>query len=260
VLNLNNGAQYGAITGLDDGGNGNYNALLLSAEHRFAQGFSLQSNYTWSHCITEGEVTGTSGVLSTYSNPYNRRADRGDCLGDRRHLVNVMGVAQTPAFASRVLRALATGWQLAPIFRISSGSPLNILTGADRALNGGANSNNGFTQRAQQLSSNPYGSNTGGFRQWLDPAAFAQPALGTYGNIGYNSLVGPRTWSFDVALSRHFSVTESQRIEARFEAFNVMNSFIPGNPAVGLSNTTTFGQIRSAAEPRIMQFALKYVF
>lgn len=63
-----------------------------------------------------------------------------------------------------------------------------------------------------------------------------------------------------MALSRHFTVAESQRIEARFEAFNVMNSFIPGNPTVSLSNITTFGQIRSAADPRIMQFALKYVF
>jgi carboxypeptidase family protein len=260
VLNLNNGGQFGAITGLDDGGNATYNGFLLSAEHRFAKGFSLQANYTLSRCITDAEVTGTTGVLSTYSNPYSRLADRGNCAADRRNLFNLISVAQTPKFANRTLHAIAGGWQLAPILRIASGAPLNILAGADRALNGGANSNNGFTQRAQQVQVNAYGPNTGGFRQWLDPAAFIQPALGTYGNVGYDSLVAPRNWGLDVALSRRFDVRESQRVEVRFEAFNVTNSFIPGLPAIGVTNPGTFGQIRSAGNPRIMQFAMKYVF
>src|SRR5262249_4817941 len=108
--------------------------------------------------------------------------------------------------------------------------------------------------------------------QWLNPAAFATPALGTYGNVGWNSLVGPSTWQFDTALSRTFNVHEMQRFELRAEAFNVLNSFIPAGISGAASagaittgnslalNNNTFGQIRTALSPRIMQFALKYVF
>ena len=104
---------------------------------------------------------------------------------------------------------------------------------------------------------------------WLNPAAFRVPALGTFGNYYRNNLTYVPEWSFDMALSRTFRVSESNRFEIRAEAFNLTNSFRPGPPpasvAVGSSNfntvsSSTFGQIRTASDPRIMQFALKYVF
>jgi hypothetical protein len=58
-------------------------------------------------------------------------------------------------------------------------------------------------------------------------------------------------------------VSSSNKIEARVEAFNALNWFIPGNPGVNLSSGTTFGRITSfstAASPRVMQFALRYLF
>ena len=72
-------------------------------------------------------------------------------------------------------------------------------------------------------------------------------------------VVGPMTWQFDTSLSRTFAFNEGQRIEVRAEAFNVTNSFRKNNPSTTLNNNT-FGQITSALDPRIMQFALKYVF
>ena len=71
--------------------------------------------------------------------------------------------------------------------------------------------------------------------------------------------MGPPTWAFDLALSRVFNFREAQRVEVRAEAFNVTNSFRPGNPAAGL-NSAQFGQIRTSYDPRILQFALKYIF
>jgi len=60
---------------------------------------------------------------------------------------------------------------------------------------------------------------------YLNAAALAAPAPGTYGNVGYNSIVGPRYWEWNEAISRQFQIREQQRIEIRAEAFNVTNSF-----------------------------------
>jgi len=136
-----------------------------------------------------------------------------------------------------------------------SGSPLTILTGVDRSLSGTMN------QRASQVLVNPYGNKAATpLSNYLNFAAFAQPALGTLGNIGRNSLVGPKTWQFDLALSREFRIREMHRLEFRAEAYNVTNSFRPQNPVVSLNQVNTFGQIRTSYDPRIMQFALKYLF
>ena len=89
--------------------------------------------------------------------------------------------------------------------------------------------------------------------------SFAQPAIGTYGNSGNNAYLGPGSRSIDLALVRLFRVSGSQRIEARVEAFNALNWLRPGNPNTTLSSAT-FGQILTAADPRIMQFGLKYQF
>jgi hypothetical protein len=147
------------------------------------------------------------------------------------------------------------------IYTTASGAPLTVLSGSDRALNGlqvGAQQQ--VLQRADQVLENLYGDRSGGpGTRFLNPAAFALPALGTIGNIGRNAIRGPRLWSFDMALSRIFPLGD-QRFEFRVEAYNVTNSFRAVNPSVVLSDTNTFGVIRESLDPRILQFALKYLF
>jgi hypothetical protein len=99
----------------------------------------------------------------------------------------------------------------------------------------------------------------GPLSSYLNPAAFILPATGTSGNVGRNSMRGPASWSFDMAVSRVFNFYETQRIEIRAEAYNVTNSFRPGNPNTSVNNAQ-FGVIRTSGDPRILQFALKYVF
>jgi hypothetical protein len=172
-----------------------------------------------------------------------------------------------PRFSNRLLRLAASGWALSGLYNWSSGAPLNILAGSDRALDGQLGFFSGAAyQRADQVLPNdqayslegtpaPAGSNG----QWLNPLALKVPVLGTIGNYRRNNLVGPSTWSFNASLSRAFRVTESQRVELRAEAFNLTNSFRPGTPNISVTSSQ-FGQIRTALDPRIMQFALKYVF
>jgi hypothetical protein len=134
------------------------------------------------------------------------------------------------------------------------------LAGSDRALSGIQQVTGGQIQRGEQINANAYADQSGRpLTNWFDRAAFGIPALGTLGNYRRNSLVGPPAWSFDLSLSRAFRFREDQRVEFRAEAFNVTNSFRPQNPNTTITNAQ-FGQIRSAFDPRILQFALKYVF
>ena len=70
---------------------------------------------------------------------------------------------------------------------------------------------------------------------------------------------GPGLWQFDLSLSRTFQVREMQKVEFRAEAFNVLNKFTMMNPVFDL-NSNLFGKVIAARDPRIMQFALKYLF
>jgi hypothetical protein len=253
--NPNLGKYYGAIQRVDPGGTASYNGLLLTVTRRAARGVTVTGNYTWSHCIADpgGDVAVDSLTLG-WTNPNSRRFDRGNCTtggSDLRHVLNFSAVAQTPKFSNSALTRLGSGWQLAPIFRILSGDHMSIITNQDRALSGIG------TQRVNQVLGSGYGNKT--VTNFLNPAAYALPALGTLGNVGANNIAGPGYWEFDAALSRTFQLRESKRVEFRAEAFNVTNAFRMMDPNLTL-NSNTFGQVTSARDPRILQFALKYLF
>ncbi len=294
ALYLANPAAAGALgylTQYDDGGTQNYHGLLLNTSWRLRQTLNLAANYTWSHCIGLPLIAllnpGANYVHQAYQNngPVNRNLDVGNCGGaqgggvapgalDRRHIVNLTLVYQTPKFAGRALRAAATGWTLSTIYTARTGQPLTLFTGLDNALSGFFG--NTGTQRPNQVLANTDAPNKGKSCApapcvaWLNPAAFAQPAPGTYGNLGANNVLGPGYWEWDEAVSREFSIGEGHRVEFRAEAFNVTNSVRFNIPGQALSNPATFGKITTTAAnlflgatgggPRIMQFALKYVF
>jgi len=179
-------------------------------------------------------------------------------------------VVESPQFSGRILHAVGSGWRLAGIYGWFSGSVVNVIAGTDRALTAIKGADGMVLQRGNQISVNPYGVKSGRpLSNWLNRAAFDIPPLGTFGNIGRNSVYGPATWNFDLALSRAFRLHENQRVEVRAEMFNVPNSFRPGpvstpanatNVVQGALSNAQFGQIRTALDPRIMQFALKYAF
>jgi hypothetical protein len=96
-------------------------------------------------------------------------------------------------------------------------------------------------------------------QRWFNPAAFAAPAAGFYGNAGTGLIRGPGEQSWNVGLFKNFPLAERMKLQFRVEAFNVFNtpSFRAVSTAFGAGN---FGQVTSAAEPRILEFALKFQF
>jgi len=254
ALTLKNPAQgqyYGAMVNGDDGGTRSYNGLLVSIQRRAGKSVTLNTNYTWAHCIDDGQQTLFQNGGSQL--PERRRVNRGNCDSDRRHNFNLSTVYSTPQFANATLRTLATGWKLGGILRVLSGSYLNVTSGLDQALTGVAGE-----QRPNQLLANPLNADKSG-DLWINPAAFAQPALGTYGNLGSRNILGPGSIVINTNLTRTFQIREKQSVEFRVESFNLPNHVNPINPNTVLSNST-FGKILNANDPRIMQLALKYVF
>ena len=253
LLNPQEGQFFGNVATREDSGSAQYNGVLLSVQRRAARGVNIGGNYTWSHCIGDAanaNATGTGGA--GYLNPNNRRFDRGNCDSDRRQIFNLTAVASTPQFANPTLRVLATGWRLSGIYRWSTGGYMTLTSGLDRLLSGNASN-----QRPNQVLESPYGDRNS--LNYLNPSAFAQPAMGAIGNMGTSNIQGPGSWQLDLALSRVFQIRETQKLEFRAEMFNVTNSLIRLNPSTGL-NGNTFGQINSSRDARIMQFALKYSF
>jgi len=248
------GQYYSVVARWDDGGTGSYNGLYLVAQKRLSHGMSLLTNYTWSHCISDnwnqfpGNAGGSTGI------PGNRKGDRGNCApSDQRHVFNLSGIVQTPKFKNRTVQTLASNWQFSPIVRLRSGQWFSVTTGVDNALNGTTG------QRATMTGQNPYAPEKT-VDHWLNPAAFASPTPGTYGNQGANSLVGPGTIQVDLGVSRTFAVGEGRTIQIRAESFNLPNHTNPNNPVAATNNTTAFGKIQTAGDPRIIQFGVKVGF
>jgi hypothetical protein len=274
--------EIGRLAEIVNGGTQSYHGMLLSVQRRSANGITVSGNYTLSHCIGDYMGRANSGYGSsvdhTYQDPNDRHRDRGNCEVDARHLFNFTGLFETPKFANRTLNLIGSGWRLSSIYRISTGginaanasSGLRTVTlgtasaaqrssegGGDRCLCDISNQRPNLLLPDQVYLDKSGRANT----QWINPAAFGQPVLGTLGNLGRVTLRLPASWQWDMSVARAFRFRETQSVEFRAEAYNWMNAFRPGRDAINTSlSSAQFGKIRTASDPRILQFALKYLF
>jgi len=263
------GQSYASVDTADDGANAHYNGLIVSLQHRFAHNFTVLSNYTWSSCVSDYDF-GAALAASTNSQLSNRSADRGLCIFDVRNNFNTSVVATSPAQHNVWANRFLAGWQIAPLIRAVSGSPLNVTSGIDNSRTGLGNDRPNVVLPSSYATS--AGCSPAPCQLYLNPASFAQNTVGTYGNLGRNALRGPGSFFFDTSVSRVFKLREWIQLEARGEAFNILNhtNFVGAiSPAGGaafstastnLSSTATFGKINGAFDPRILQFALKLHF
>ena len=281
MINPTLGAAYASINTSDDGAVAHYNGLLMSLQHRLGNNFSFNANYTYSNCIGDTDF-GAALAASSNSQPFNRHADWGLCVFDTRHNFNTSVVATSSVKrGNRWANRLLSDWQLAPLIHLSSGQPLNLVTGKDNSLTSINGSNNDHPNQvlANVYATNPVCNNgSTPCVQFLNPAAFTPNPVGTYGNLARNAVRGPHNLNFDAAISRLFKVNEHFSLQARMDAFNFLNhpnfvgaispagtvssnpTFSSGTNNNNLSSATTFGRIPSAFDPRILQFALKLFF
>jgi hypothetical protein len=273
LASASKGQYYASINQADEGANAHYNALLLSLQHRFSHGFTMLTNYTQSSCISDLDFTGELGG-SPGSQPFNRHAEEGACNFDVKRVFNLSMVAQSTVRSNNAfVNQLLSGWQVAPIIRAISGFPFTVTSGVD-------NSKVGLSDRPNLVDANAYQASAvcpsnSPCKSYLTAASkgFAQNPVGTFGNLGRNAFYGPGALNVDITISRAFKVRERYTLEARFDAFNVINHANFSNPASNLNSPASFGLITSTpaspsaspllpsvGDPRILQFALKFKF
>jgi hypothetical protein len=245
------GQYFSGLFSTDDGGNANYNGVLASVQRRFSHGFTLLANYTWSHCLNYGDPNGNIAT-GYYQDDRTRGPNYGNCAWDIRHMFNTTMVLLSPVRGGTWAGRVLGNWKLAPLLRATSGPPMNVTTGRDNSLTAVGR------DRPNQVLGDPYPA-TRTPTQWINPAAFVPNPTGTFGTLGRNALRAPGALRVDAALSREFPMTEALRLEARGEAFNLINHANFSAPSTNLSSAN-FGRITSAGDPRILQFAFKLHF
>ncbi len=233
----------------------------------------LSANYLWSHSIDEGSVGGNNN-LSRPQNANCRHCDRASSDADIRHTISVNSVYELPFGRGRrylptggTLGALAGGWEMSGIVTARTGQPVNITI--SRRAADLPDQNSGSTQRpnlAPGVSLIPAGGKTAA--QWINPAAFALPSPGAWGNAGRNLARGPGQFQIDTALTKRILVTERLNFEIRAEAFNLLNQPQYSAPQANLSSSANFGRITNVLNtgatgtgtPRQFQLALRLNF
>lgn len=249
-------ANFGQVDEKRFDGITNFNGLQASLTRSFTKGWLFQAQYMWGHAISDSAGSGEGGQIQDVA---CRACDRGPADYDIRQTFTANSVYQLPWARNRWFG----GWDMSGIFTARTGTPLSVLV--NRAA---ANVPSGQTQvqRANYIGGNVYLPNPGP-DGWLNPAAFAAPANGTYGNAGRNVFRGPALWQADIGLSKRFRITERLALDFRTEAFNLFNRAQYGNPVNNISNST-FGRINvtandgatGAGTSRQLQFMLRMSF
>jgi hypothetical protein len=257
----------GAMTYLTPQGYSNYNALTVNVEKRFSAGFTLLANYTWSRALGVAPAF-TEGINTpTIQNPLNLSSFYGPLEFDIKNRFVISSLYELPfgkgkrflGNASRPLDLLVGGWQLNGIGTLQGGLPITPVL----SLSLGKTDINS----RPDLVGNTAPSNRGP-SNWLNPAAFSIPnsaavAAGDfYGNEGTGVVRAPGLANLDLSLFKDFTLRERIRLQFRAECFNCTNTpFFGESGSIGVTvGSPSFGKASIAADPRIVQLALKLLF
>jgi Carboxypeptidase regulatory-like domain/TonB dependent receptor-like, beta-barrel len=219
-------------------GEASYNALQIGVSRRFRSGFSGGLNYQYSH--NEGTTQG-SNEATTAGNTFDYNTEFGRNPTDIPHTFNGSVIYMLPFEGP-----WAGGWRVGGIVNSRSGVPINVTINRPDTL-----TLNGVT-----VTNVPGGNTRGTLRpdlipgvdpylkdgvRWLNPAAFAAPLPGTFGNLPRNFLRGPEFWQVDLMTSKDFRFGQNQGIQVTLQVFNITNRLNYEAPAAALP-AGTIGQ------------------
>lgn len=248
----------GAVAFNTPDGSSRYDSLQVYLTHNVGRTVQFQLSHTYSKCIDYGSISyglqASNSGQQARSDPYNLAVDKGPCDFDIRH--NFTGsVTYTLPFRGN---RLTEGWQASSILMAHSGSPFSVQDGIDQVgLNDPAGQPGERPNVVPGRSSNPI---VGRVNEWFDPTAFTLQPLGEIGNLGRNTLVGPKFFDFDLSLAKVTHIKESMSVEFRAEAFNLLNHPNFGLPVQTLTSSQVGVITNTVGTQRELQFALKFRF
>jgi hypothetical protein len=217
-----------SITERDSSSNSRYNALWVTANRRMSNNLQFNASYTWSHSIDDVSRNNNGLVVQ---DSRNIGGSRGSSDFDARNRFVANAIYDLPFKGNRWV----SGWEIAPILSLQSGSPFNIVL-ATPNVSGAANTTrpnvNGLIR-----SGNPF--LNPGFTWIANPTVFTLPAAGTFGNLGRNAVIGPDFKDLDLALIKSTKITERLSAQFRVDAFNFFNHVNYGQPGPGAPNGGT---------------------
>jgi len=240
-------------------GASNYNSLQVSLEKRFTKGFQTQIAYTLSKSIDQ------ASSFEDFIDPTNSRRTRSLSLFDARQRFVASYYWELPihkydGFAGKLLN----GWAVSGITQLQSGFPIRIFSYGDENLTGNSS---GFSSptfpdligKFQRLDPRKNGGYY--FRPLTDAnPQFAAQTTGTQGNSPRTVCCGPGLDNTDFSVQKNTAINERMRAEFRLDIFNVFNHTKFTNPDGYFSDGSSFGLVTHAADPRLMQVALKLFF
>jgi len=245
-----------------------YNGWEVDVNRRFGKSLQFRGVYTFAKALDDGDNMNTSVATNSpafVANSLDPRADYGRASFDIRHVAVLNATYEVPFGRGRKdwLNRLAGNWQVSGIQTLQSGLPFTPQLSYNP-------SNDGDTRNPVRPSVNPNFAAPvilGGASQYFDPNAFVQPLPGTYGNVGRNTLQGPRLYETDLSVAKRFAFRERLNLQFRAEFFNLFNhtNFNTPNPVVYASATggpsPTAGVITSTATTsRQVQLGLKLLW
>jgi len=264
-----NGNSYNAIS--------TYHSLQVSLKKRFARGVSYDVNYTWSKLLDDQDSSGWGRIAgaTVYQDAFNPQANYGPSNFDVRQMFKGDLVYQLPVGKGKallnqggVLDALLGGWQASAIFVLQTGLPFTPVWGGANLSGSAPNGNlylNGFSA-AESWYPNVVGNwkvSNPNIQEWFNPAAFAQPAAYTFGNMGRNPLYGPGERTMDFSMGKSFRIPklgEGGLLQLRFDATDVLNhtSFSNPNASIGTPNAGTI--TGTTVSGRVLQLGARLAF
>jgi len=225
--------NFQSIGGWQRIGVSNYNALQVTLQKRMTQGLQFNVNYTWSKYLDMAEPCAWNCAVFYVQNTYQPWRNYGPSAFDIPHMFKGYVIYQLPVGQGKrylnnrsFLSQALGGWQTSATIQWQAGNAFTPTMAND----------NSYSQAGSQfpnLVGNPYSGPHGTLNQWFNVAAFAQPAPGTYGNLGRGTLRGPGLANVDFSLGKNFPLTEKVKLQIRADASNIFN-----HPNFGLPDST----------------------
>jgi hypothetical protein len=261
---------YGGIGVFATGWTSNYNSLQAQINRHFSNGLQFQAAYTWSRYFDYTSNLENNAFNSPGFNALDFARNYGPSANDDPQRLVVNYVYTLPFYKyGRHWKRVTDGWNLSGLGTFQHGFPVGAFQTAFDDLQASPNqsffANPDFvnaTGAPLNINHNPRNSPT---QRWVNPAAFAIPALGTQGTANRNPFYGPGLNYWDMALEKDVHFTEAMYLQLRLETFNTFNHANFAAPVNNLSSPA-FGTIQSVqpistnGAGRVVQLAGKFYF